>query len=821
MNQIVPLKNNVLIPVSAPVTRTTLLGTAAWQSTVRKYQTGNLFLGLAKDGAVGQDDEGHVLVAAGARGGKGTSAIVPNLCLWPGSAVVIDPKGENAMVTARRRGTGSVFCHGMRQKVRILDPFNEINHPDDAMADLKAAFNPLDLIDPKREDSLSEAGRIADALVVSENSLDPFWDDAARSLLAGIILHVASSWDFLPEARNLVTVYKLVMEGDANALKILKRQNAKAPKADLPSSYALLAKAMKRNPAFGGAVAHAGAMLEDMERSEKMRVSVMQVLRTNLDFIKEPGMQRCLSRSNFKISDLKTDPKGMSLYLCLPQRYMQPHFRWLRMMTTLIIGEMERVAHQPKCGHRVLMVLDEFAGLQRMKVIENAAAQIAGFGVKMMFVVQTLAQLKHTYKDNWETLLANCSTKLFFCNDDHFTRDYVSKLIGDCEVVRTVSSLNETRGMSCSSALSRNASESRNASFGSTNNVSNSFGFSSGISESSSFSFNQSSSFNASETVHKRALITPDEVGRLFGDRENPKMLVLLSGQQPLTLQRFVYFRHPWLRGFYDINRDHPAPLTLDVLKGVLAQEKAEEEKRKRAMEEKAIAAQNERKQAADEYNRKEAASMRREQIISLVLEGLQWIFILGALLFVYYRFFPVGMRSGGPLRMCANRRVSHVPGSRGFLRVQQRNVLPSRPVRASPGGRCARRSLRLRVPSPSCGRECPRCAGGSARRFPVVPVCGWRGSFFAPVASVFGFGDFADHRAPGQRIGVELEQQALAVAVGPSGPDPGPAGFVGFADHLPDDVRGTFGFVCVVHGDLRFQSWPGTTPGLMGTKKT
>lgn len=34
------------------------------------------------------------------RGGKGTSIIVNNLCFWPGSAVVIDPKGENATVTA-------------------------------------------------------------------------------------------------------------------------------------------------------------------------------------------------------------------------------------------------------------------------------------------------------------------------------------------------------------------------------------------------------------------------------------------------------------------------------------------------------------------------------------------------------------------------------------------------------------------------------------------------------------------------------------------------------------------------------------------------
>jgi hypothetical protein len=59
-------------------------------------EAGNLPLGYA--------DDRHVCLVSGARGGKGTGVIVPNLCLWPGSAVVIDPKGENATVTAQRRG---------------------------------------------------------------------------------------------------------------------------------------------------------------------------------------------------------------------------------------------------------------------------------------------------------------------------------------------------------------------------------------------------------------------------------------------------------------------------------------------------------------------------------------------------------------------------------------------------------------------------------------------------------------------------------------------------------------------------------------------
>ena len=46
---------------------------------------------------------------------------------------------------------------------------------------------------------------------------------------------------------------------------------------------------------------------------------------------------------------------------------------------------------RPATGHPILMLLDEFAGLKRMEVIETAAgAQIAGYGVKLFFVLQSL-----------------------------------------------------------------------------------------------------------------------------------------------------------------------------------------------------------------------------------------------------------------------------------------------------------------------------------------------------------------------------------------------------------------------------------------------
>jgi DNA phosphorothioation-dependent restriction protein DptG len=111
-----------------------------------------------------------------------------------------------------------------------------------------------------------------------------------------------------------------------------------------------------------------------------------------------PPMQRCLKKSDFKLSELKTRPEGMTLYLSLPQRFMNTHHRWLRMMVTLTTTQMEITRGNPATGHPVLMILDEFAGLKRMEAIEKGVAQLAGFGVKLFFVLQSLEQLKGTYQ---------------------------------------------------------------------------------------------------------------------------------------------------------------------------------------------------------------------------------------------------------------------------------------------------------------------------------------------------------------------------------------------------------------------------------------
>jgi type IV secretory pathway TraG/TraD family ATPase VirD4 len=455
------------------------IATAAWADPVwieknHTYRDGTIWLGRSSnDLPIGYDDDRHVTLVSGTRGGKGTTSIIPTLLTWPGSVCVVDPKGENATVTAARRGKGSEHAFSLKQTVHVLDPFR-VATVDESM---RSRFNPLDALDPANDETVDEAARIADAIVVlHENDRDPSWDEDARDMVKGLILHVLTAPRY-EGRRNLVTVRRLIMRGDWESAELLRD----AGDEDIAPAHGLLWEDVAANPAFRGVLAGIGDFFSAMFRhAGKQHIGVLASAKRNTEFIDSPKMQHMLEASDFKLSDLKTRPEGVSLYLSLPQRYMNTHHRWLRMMIALTITEMEKTRRPAvsadelkkfaECGKvaplslPMLMVLDEFVGLKRLAVIENAVAQIAGFGVKLFFVLQSLEQLKSVYKDNWETFLANSGLKIFFNIEDHFSREYISKLIGETELMRETANQNETAGETENTSRGQSASTSSSVS---------------------------------------------------------------------------------------------------------------------------------------------------------------------------------------------------------------------------------------------------------------------------------------------------------------------------------------------------------------------
>ena len=407
---------------------TTTFGSADWANDAHMiehqvigyegFQLGRVTIG-GKWVPVKYDRDRHLLTVAPTRSGKGTTAIIPNLLLYPGSALIIDPKGENAMITARRRAS-------MGQKIFVVDPWGITTK-----AGLRSArFNPLDWLRKGDIDITENAMLLADALVVGHGEQEHFWVEEAKALLQGLILHVATAkaeegQRHLGRVRDL-----LLLDGE-----------------DMPKLFQLMTESEHL------VVASTGARC--LQKEEKLLANVIASAQAQTHFLDSLRIRESLSASDFRFEDLKREK--MTIYLVLPSDRLNAFGRWLRLLIQQAITVNARnIGEKP--DKPVLILLDEMPALGRLTMVEQAYGLMAGYGIQLWGIVQDLTQLKRIYGESWETFIGNSGVLQYFGSRDRTTAEYFSTLCG----VKTVWTLSSavSRSFSSGNGSSSNGSSS-------------------------------------------------------------------------------------------------------------------------------------------------------------------------------------------------------------------------------------------------------------------------------------------------------------------------------------------------------------------------
>jgi len=119
---------------------------------------------------------------------------------------------------------------------------------------------------------------------------------------------------------------------------------------------------------------------------------------------------------------MKREP--VTVYLILPPDMMERHAKWLRLILTAALqaSMRPREAGEP----RVLFMLDEFAALGHLSIIETVWALVRGYGIQIMPVFQDLNQLKAIYKERWETFIGMAGAVASFAPNDLTTAEWLS-----------------------------------------------------------------------------------------------------------------------------------------------------------------------------------------------------------------------------------------------------------------------------------------------------------------------------------------------------------------------------------------------------------
>lgn len=349
--------------------------------------------------------QAHLLTIAPTRSGKGVGAIIPNLLTADRSVFCIDPKGENARVTARARSRfGQVY---------VLDPFDISGQPS-------AAFNPLAGLDPDSLDLAEDAALLADALVHDSPGQvgEAHWNEEAKALIAGLILYVVC--EAPPATRTLATVRELLTLS--------------------PGDFAATLKIMQETTGAGGLIRR-GAN-RHLGKSEREASGVLSSAQRHTHFLDSARINQTMASSDFRFADLK-EAKA-TVFLVLPPERLDAYSRWLRLMVAQAIHDLARSPARPAAP--VLFLLDEFAALGRLEPVERAFGLMAGYGLQLWPILQDMHQLWSTYGKSAGTFVSNAGLVQIFNVADVETASWVSKSIGATTMSYQTTGTSTSRG---------------------------------------------------------------------------------------------------------------------------------------------------------------------------------------------------------------------------------------------------------------------------------------------------------------------------------------------------------------------------------------
>jgi type IV secretion system protein VirD4 len=441
-----------LRPTSSP------LGDARFQTTMTLRRAGwfrkkGKILGRYGRQVLRVDDDRHHLIIGPTRSGKGACYVVPNALAHEGSMIVTDLKGEIFRSTAGyRKSRGN--------QVFLFAPGSDRSH----------RYNPLDFIRSDRGDRTTDIQNMAAILVPevteSENSI---WQATAQQVIAGAISYINESV-FYEGRRTLGEVTSFFNSG-ANLqamMTLIKEREPYLSRFTMESLNAYIAL------------------------SERAAASALLDIHKALRPFRNERVVAATSVTDMDLRALKRRP--ISIYLA-------PNVTDIMLLRPLLALFVQQTLDTLMLEHTerslpVYFLLDEFRQLKKMSEITTKLPYVAGYNVKMAFVIQDLKNLDEIYGEtSRHSLMGNCGYQLVFGANDQVTAEAVSKGLGK----RTVRYKTESRTIELMGLHRR----------------------------------------TKVEQLRERDLMMPQEVRQMPED----KMVILAEGQGPIFADKLRFFR--------------------------------------------------------------------------------------------------------------------------------------------------------------------------------------------------------------------------------------------------------------------------------------
>jgi type IV secretion system protein VirD4 len=249
-----------------------------------------------------------------------------------------------------------------------------------------------------------ELQKIATMLFVAPERGEAFWANGARTGFAGVGAWLAETSH---EPLTMGAIYRHLTEGDARSF--FKQELA--------------------NPELNLSTGCRTALNDFAGGSDNSFADIKKTITNVLGLWLNPLVDAATSTSDFDLRDLRK--RHISIYLGVSPDELDRIAPLYNLLFQQLIDLNVRELPGETTPVPVLVILDEFARLGRASVIASAFSYVAGYGIRLLPVIQSRSQLRGVYGEHVsDEIVANCGVEVAFTPKELRVANELSDRIG-------------------------------------------------------------------------------------------------------------------------------------------------------------------------------------------------------------------------------------------------------------------------------------------------------------------------------------------------------------------------------------------------------
>ena len=368
------------------------------------------------------------VLAAPTRSGKGVGIVIPNLLDYRESMVVLDIKQENFQLTSGWRASQG-------QDVFLFNPLAEDRRSH--------RWNPLSYVSSDPAFRISDLQAIAAMLYPDGADEQKFWVSQARNAFVALALYLFENFDALRQQGAPPAMLQFPTMGGLYRL-------SSGDGTDLRAYLKSLSTRPFLSPPAGVAFANL------LSQADETFASIMGTFKEPLNAWINPVLDAATSGNDFLLGDVRR--KKMTIYVGIQPNKLAEARLIINLFFSQLINVNTRELPQanPALKHQCVLLMDEFTAIGKVSIIANAVSYMAGYNMRLLPIIQSMAQLDATYgKDVSRNILTNHALQILYAPREQQDANDYSEMLG----YTTVRKKNVTRGRE----VSRSESEERRA----------------------------------------------------------------------------------------------------------------------------------------------------------------------------------------------------------------------------------------------------------------------------------------------------------------------------------------------------------------------